>query len=135
MSIPVSKGAPLRRHIWVDLLVYPAHTLPIAASPVMVGAALAAHDHVFAPMAVVLAFLGSWLIHLAGLITDDHEGCEREVLTALNDLCDAIDRDQLVFQDQPARRNSLLIIRHDQYWDRGLARRSLATRLPEPPAL
>jgi len=73
MSIPVSKGAPLRRHIWVDLLVYPAHTLPIAASPVMVGAALAAHDHVFAPMAVVLAFLGSWLIHLAGLITDTHE--------------------------------------------------------------
>jgi 1,4-dihydroxy-2-naphthoate octaprenyltransferase len=39
----------------------------------MVGAALAARDHVFAPMAVVLAFLGSWLIHVAGLFTDTHE--------------------------------------------------------------
>ena len=63
----------MRKHIWVDLLLYPTHTLPIAAAPVMVGAALAARDHVFAPMAVVLAFLGSWLIHLAGLFTDTHE--------------------------------------------------------------
>jgi len=69
----MSHAAPTRKHIWVDLLVYPAHTLPIAAAPVMVGAALAARDHVFAPMAVVLVFLGSWLIHLAGLITDTHE--------------------------------------------------------------
>ena len=63
----------MRKHIWVDLLLYPTHTLPIAAAPVMVGSALAARDHVFAPMAVVLAFLGSWLIHLAGLFTDTHE--------------------------------------------------------------
>jgi 1,4-dihydroxy-2-naphthoate octaprenyltransferase len=69
MSIATST----RRHIWVDLLLYPAHTLPIAAAPVMVGAALAARDHVFAPTAAVLAFLGSWLIHLAGLFTDTHE--------------------------------------------------------------
>jgi len=63
----------MRKHIWVDLLVYPTHTLPIAAAPVMVGAALAARDDVFSPTAVVLAFLGSWLIHLAGLFTDTHE--------------------------------------------------------------
>jgi 1,4-dihydroxy-2-naphthoate octaprenyltransferase len=63
----------MRKHIWVDLLLYPTHTLPIAAAPVMVGAALAARDHVFAPTAVVLAFVGSWLIHLAGLFTDTHE--------------------------------------------------------------
>jgi len=69
----MSREAPRRKHIWVDLLLYPTHTLPIAAAPVMVGAALAARDHVFAPMAVVLAFLGSWLIHLAGLFTDTHE--------------------------------------------------------------
>jgi len=73
MSDPMSTATPMRRHIWVDLLVYPTHTLPIAAAPVMVGAALAARDHVFAPTAVVLAFLGSWLIHLAGLFTDTHE--------------------------------------------------------------
>ena len=70
---PPGGATPARRHIWVDLLVYPAHTLPIAAAPVMVGAALAARHHVFAPMAVVLAYLGSWLIHLAGLLTDTHE--------------------------------------------------------------
>jgi len=69
----MSRATPKRRHIWVDLLLYPTHTLPIAAAPVMVGAALAARDHVFAPFAVVLAFLGSWLIHLAGLFTDTHE--------------------------------------------------------------
>ena len=73
MSHPIDKAIPKRRHIWVDLLVYPGHTLPIAAAPVMVGAALAARDHVFAPTAVLLAFLGSWLIHLAGLFTDTHE--------------------------------------------------------------
>ena len=66
-------ATPIRRHIWIDLLVYPTHTLPIAAAPVMIGAALAARDHVSAPTAVMLAFLGSWLIHLAGLFTDTHE--------------------------------------------------------------
>ena len=73
MKHPMSTTTPVRKHIWVDLLLYPTHTLPIAAAPVMVGAALAARDHVFAPTAVALAFLGSWLIHLAGLFTDTHE--------------------------------------------------------------
>src|SRR4029079_18714400 len=73
MKHSISTGTPMRKHIWVDLLVYPTHTLPIAAAPVMVGAALAARDPVFAPTAVVLAFLGSWLIHLAALFTDTHE--------------------------------------------------------------
>src|SRR5205809_7887801 len=73
MRYPTSAATPMRKHIWVDLLLYPTHTLPIAAAPVMVGAALAARDHVFAPAAVVLAFLGSWLIHLAGLFTDPHQ--------------------------------------------------------------
>ena len=73
MSHPTSTARATRRHVWVDLLLYPTHTLPIAAAPVMVGAALAMRDHVFAPTAVVLAYLGSWLIHLAGLFTDTHE--------------------------------------------------------------
>jgi hypothetical protein len=34
----MSKATPMRKHIWVDLLLYPTHTLPIAAAPVMVGA-------------------------------------------------------------------------------------------------
>ena len=64
---------PTRKRIWVDLLLYPAHTLPTAAAPVMVGAALAAHDRVFAPVPVAIAFLASWLIHVAGVFTDNHE--------------------------------------------------------------
>ena len=42
----MSRATPVRKHIWVDLLLYPTHTLPIAAAPVMVGAALSARDHV-----------------------------------------------------------------------------------------
>ena len=64
---------PTRKRIWVDLLLYPAHTLPTAAAPVMIGAALAAHDRVFAAVPVALALLGSWLIHVAGVFTDNHE--------------------------------------------------------------
>jgi 1,4-dihydroxy-2-naphthoate octaprenyltransferase len=40
---------------------------------VLVGAGLAAHDHVFAIVPVLLAFFGSWLIHVAGVFTDNHE--------------------------------------------------------------
>lgn len=64
---------PTVKRIWVDLLLYPAHTLPTATAPVLVGAALAVHDDVFAPVAVAIALLGSWLIHVAGVFTDNHE--------------------------------------------------------------
>lgn len=69
----MSVVTPTRKRVWVDLLIYPAHTLPTAAAPVMVGAALAARDGVFAPAPVAIAFLGSWLIHVAGIFTDNHE--------------------------------------------------------------
>ncbi len=62
-----------RRKIWVDLLLYPTHTLPTAAAPVLVATGLALHDGVFAPLPVFLAFLGSWFIHVAGVFTDNHE--------------------------------------------------------------
>ncbi|MGO8866178.1 MAG: prenyltransferase [Alphaproteobacteria bacterium] len=62
-----------RREIWVDLLLYPGHTLPTAAAPVVVAAGLAVHDHVFAPVPLTLAFLGSWLIHIGGVLTDNYE--------------------------------------------------------------
>ena len=38
MRHPMGGATPMRKHIWVDLLLYPTHTLPIAAAPVMVGA-------------------------------------------------------------------------------------------------
>ncbi len=66
-------GARSRREIWVRLLLYPSHTLPTAAAPVIVAVGLAVHDHVFAPLPVAAAFLASWLIHVAGLFADNHE--------------------------------------------------------------
>jgi 1,4-dihydroxy-2-naphthoate octaprenyltransferase len=66
-------GEISRRTIWVDLLLYPGHTLPTAVAPVFVGAGLAWHDGVFAPLPLALAFVGSWLIHVGGVFTDNHE--------------------------------------------------------------
>jgi 1,4-dihydroxy-2-naphthoate octaprenyltransferase len=62
-----------RRGIWVKLLLYPSHTLPTAAAPVVVAAGLAVHDGVFAPVPLVIGFLASWLIHLAGIFTDNYQ--------------------------------------------------------------
>ncbi len=70
----MDNGADLsQRRIWVDLLLYPGHTLPTAAAPVLISLGLALHDGVFAPLPLLLAFLGSWLIHVAGVLTDNHE--------------------------------------------------------------
>jgi 1,4-dihydroxy-2-naphthoate octaprenyltransferase len=57
----------------VDLLLYPTHTLPTAIAPVLVGLGLAARDDVLAPVPALVGFLGSWVIHLAGVFTDNHE--------------------------------------------------------------
>jgi 1,4-dihydroxy-2-naphthoate polyprenyltransferase len=75
---PEEAGAPVeapwsRTRIWTRLLLYPTHTLPTAAAPVLVAIGLAIRDGVFAPWPVALAFLGSWLIHIAGVFTDNHE--------------------------------------------------------------
>jgi 1,4-dihydroxy-2-naphthoate octaprenyltransferase len=59
--------------IWVRLLHYPTHTLPTAAAPVLMAAGLAVHDGVFAPWPALLAFRGSWLIHVGGVLLDNHE--------------------------------------------------------------
>lgn len=64
---------PSTHAIWIDLLVYPTHSLPTAAAPVLVGIGLAIHDRVLAPLPAVVGFLGSWLIHVAGVFTDNHE--------------------------------------------------------------
>jgi len=47
-----------RREIWTGFLLYPSHTLPTAAAPIAVAAGLAAHDGVFAPVPLVVAFVG-----------------------------------------------------------------------------
>ncbi|MBI5920680.1 MAG: UbiA family prenyltransferase [Betaproteobacteria bacterium] len=61
------------REIWVRLLVYPTHSLPTAAAPVMVGIALALRDNLFVSLPVFIAFLGSWIIHVGGLFKDNYE--------------------------------------------------------------
>lgn len=68
----VAQGpGPSRREIWVRLLLYPGHTLPTAAAPVLVAVGLALHDDVFAWLPALLAFLGSWLIHVGGVFADN----------------------------------------------------------------
>jgi 1,4-dihydroxy-2-naphthoate polyprenyltransferase len=62
-----------RRDIWINLLLYPGHTLPTAAAPVIVGVGLAIHDHVFAALPALLGFFASWLIHIGGVFTDNYE--------------------------------------------------------------
>ena len=64
MSAPAK---PELRDIWVRLLLYPGHTLPTAAAPVLVAAGLAARDGLLAPLPLAIAFLGSWLIHVGGV--------------------------------------------------------------------
>src|SRR5512138_2470893 len=61
------------RIIWVDLLLYPTHSLPTAAAPVLVGLGLAWRDGVLAPLPALVAFLGSWFVHVAGVFADNHE--------------------------------------------------------------
>lgn len=57
----------------MNLLLYPAHTLPTAAAPVIVGVGLAIHNGVFSPLPALAGFFASWLIHVAGVFTDNYE--------------------------------------------------------------
>ncbi len=66
-------AAMTRNRLWAQLLIYPGHTLPTAAAPVLVAAGLAWRDGVFAPLPLALFLLSSWLVHLAGVLFDNHE--------------------------------------------------------------
>jgi len=61
------------REIWIRLLLYPSHTLPTAAAPVLVGIGLAIRDDIFAPLPMLIGFLASWLIHVGGVFNDNYE--------------------------------------------------------------
>ena len=63
----------MRRNIWIDLLLYPTHTLPTAAAPAIVGVGLAIHNGVFAVVPAAVAFFASWLIHVGGVFTDNYQ--------------------------------------------------------------
>jgi 1,4-dihydroxy-2-naphthoate polyprenyltransferase len=93
-EIDASAGAAASpvRAVWVDLLLYPGHTLPTAAAPVVVSAGLALRDGVFAPAPLFVAFLASWLVHVGGVFADNfvllwrHRGIPEhpELLAALD---------------------------------------------------
>ena len=61
------------REIWIRLLLYPSHTLPTAAAPVLVGIGLAVRDQIFAPWPMLIGFLASWLVHVGGVFNDNYE--------------------------------------------------------------
>ena len=71
-SYPSDMTVPWRK-IWLELLVYPTYTLPIALAPVLVGVGLAVRDHVFRPVPALLGFAASWLLHVGGVMLDNYE--------------------------------------------------------------
>jgi 1,4-dihydroxy-2-naphthoate polyprenyltransferase len=88
--------APSRRDLWIHWLLYPGHSLPTAAAPVLVAAGLAIHDHVFAPLPAFFGFLASWLIHIGGLFTDNYELLVRHRgVNEHPELIDALDKGTL----------------------------------------
>lgn len=60
------------REVWTRKLVYPGHTFPTAAAPVIVATGLAFHNGVFAPIPALAAFLAGWLIQFGGVVTDNY---------------------------------------------------------------
>lgn len=69
--------AVTRRQVWVEMLLYPAHTLPTAAAPVAVAIGLAAHDRVLAVGPALAALLAGWLVQLGGVFTDNYYNLSR----------------------------------------------------------
>ena len=84
---------PSRRDLWVHWLIYPGHSLPTAAAPVLVACGLAIHDHVFAALPALAAFFASWLVHIAGLFADNYQLLVRHPdVKEHPELIDALDR-------------------------------------------
>jgi 1,4-dihydroxy-2-naphthoate octaprenyltransferase len=62
-----------RAEVWKRKLLYPGHTLPTAAAPIVVALGLAVHHHVADPLAALFALLAGWLIQVGGVLTDNYE--------------------------------------------------------------
>jgi 1,4-dihydroxy-2-naphthoate octaprenyltransferase len=69
--------AVTRKQVWVEMLLYPAHTLPTAAAPVAVAIGLAVHDHVLSIGPALAALLAGWLVQLGGVFTDNYYNLAR----------------------------------------------------------
>jgi 1,4-dihydroxy-2-naphthoate octaprenyltransferase len=66
-----------RKQVWVEMLLYPAHTLPTALAPVLVAIGLAVHDRVLALGPAIAALIAGWLIQLGGVFTDNYYNLSR----------------------------------------------------------
>lgn len=88
------------REVWTRKLIYPGHTFPTAAAPVIVAVGLAVHDRVFAPAPALAAFLAGWLIQFAGVVTDNYENLIQQPDDREHpELVDAIKRGLLTIRD------------------------------------
>jgi 1,4-dihydroxy-2-naphthoate octaprenyltransferase len=77
---------------WIRLIIHPAHSLPAAIAPVLIGAALAYHNRVFSLLPVVLSLLASWFIHVGGLFWENYWLLTRHAaLREHPDLASAVD--------------------------------------------
>lgn len=66
-----------RRDVWVKKLLYPAHTLPTAAAPVLVGVGFAVGDGTFAWVPALAVFLFGWLVQVGGVVADNYYNLKR----------------------------------------------------------
>ena len=71
-SSALAGPAASRRQVWIHLLLYPGHTLPTAAAPILVGVGLAHRDGVRALGPALVAFLCSWMVHCGGVFLDQY---------------------------------------------------------------
>ncbi|HTW35752.1 MAG TPA: UbiA family prenyltransferase [Rhizomicrobium sp.] len=69
----VPASAVTQRRIWLDLLLYPTHSLPTAAAPVVIAVAVAFRHHLVSLLPALLGFVASWFVHIAGLFYDNYE--------------------------------------------------------------
>lgn len=104
MAVPSALTA---REIWIRLLLYPSHTLPTAAAPVLVGIGLALRDHIFVPIPVLIGFLASWLIHVGGVFNDNYQLLRRHPEVSEHpELLEALQTGTLTFA---GLRNAILV--------------------------
>ena len=106
-SLMAGTRALTAREIWIRLLLYPSHTLPTAAAPVLVGIGLTVRDHIFAPIPVLIGFLASWLIHVGGVFNDNYQLLRRHPNVSEHpELLEALQAGTLTFA---GLRNAILV--------------------------
>mgnify|MGYP006295402111 CR=1 FL=1 len=76
----MGSGAFSRKDAWLAALR--PHTLPAAASPVVVGTGFAIHDGVFAVLPAVLALVGAALIQIGTNLANDYYDAKKGVDTS-----------------------------------------------------